>query len=315
MNPEGRNDGTVNYCQGLYDMFLDDDSCQVLPVTDIPQEKSVFKYTYSDDVLKEYISQADIIHINGYTAKGTAQAIRMAKKLGKKVVYTAHWHPFDRLSRPLLGKAFFYMMIAPQIRKNVDVITAINSEDEAFFKKLHSNVVRIPHWLISSGTPQQEVERKKNMILFVGRLNDSVKGISHLLALPKGKYEIHCVGQGEAPTNREDFIFHINVPKEELAALYAQASLVVIPSRYEAFSYVALEAMETGTPVLMSERVRIADYLQGISGYNIFQYGNTEEFISKIESTMEMSVDVNSIKETFSRDKIKEQYKQLYLSL
>ena len=313
-NPEGGNDGTVNYCQGLYDMFLGDKDCQVLPIPDIPQERSVFKYTYSDDTLREYISQADVVHVNGYTAMGTVKAIRMAHKMGKKVVYTAHWHPFENLNHPLLGKMFFFAMLAPVIRKYVDVVTAINGEDEAFFRRLHHNVIRIPHW-IPSPLVSHPSPRKRNMILFVGRLNDPVKGIEHLLALPEGKYEIHCVGRGDMPTDRKDFFHHVNIPVEELSALYAQASLVVVPSKYEAFSFVALEAMEKGTPVLMSERVRIADYLQGVSGHNIFRYGDTEDFVSKIDSTMRMSVDVDNIRAIFGRDKIKQEYKKLYLAL
>ena len=314
-NPEGGNDGTVNYCQGLYEMFKDDSDCQVLSIPDIPQMKSVFKYTYSDDTLSEYISQADVVHVNGYTAMGTVKAIRMAKKMGKKVVYTAHWHPFENLSHPLLGKLFFFLLLAPVIRNCVDVVTAINSEDEAFFKRIHHNVVRIPHWMNDNSEIPDNVERKKNMILFVGRLNDPVKGIEHLLALPEGKYEVHCVGRGIMPTDRIDFIHHVNIPVENLSALYAQASLVVVPSKYEAFSFVALEAMEKGTPVLMSERVRIADYLCDVSGYDIFNYGDMNVFVGKIDSTMQMPVDAEKVREIFNREKIKNGYKDLYLSL
>lgn len=314
-NPDGGNDGTVNYCQGLYDMFRGDADIEVLPIPDMPQVKSLLKYTYEHDTLREQISQADIVHINGYTALGTVLSLRMAKEMGKKVVYTAHWHPFAYLNRPLAGKLFFRLMLAPQIRRCADIVTAINNEDEAFFRRIHPCVRKIPHWNACTPPPAVPVQRRQNMILFVGRLNDRVKGIDHLLALPRGKYSIHCVGKGSLPTSRTDFTHHQGLSDRELSALYRQAALVVIPSRYEAFSFVALEALSKGTPVLMSNRVRIADYLEGISGYDTFRQGDTEDFRRKIDTAMQMTVDVEKIAATFSIDKIRAAYKQLYLSL
>lgn len=314
-NPEGGNDGTVNYCQGLRDMFRDDADIEVLPIPNMRQVKSLFKYTYEHDTLRQQISQADIVHINGYTALGTVLSLRMAKEMGKKVVYTAHWHPFEYLNRPLAGKLFFRLMLAPQIRRCADIVTAINNEDEAFFNRMHPCVKKIPHWNVSTPPPATPVQRRQNMILFVGRLNDQVKGIDHLLALPRGKYRIHCVGKGSLPTDRTDFIQHQGISDQELSELYRQAALVVIPSRYEAFSFVALEALSKGTPVLMSNRVRIADYLEGISGYDTFRQGDMTDFRSKIDTAMQMTVDVARIADTFSIDKIRTAYKQLYLSL
>ena len=96
--------------------------------------------------------------------------------------------------------------------------------------------------------------------------------------------------------------------------LLTKASLLVIPSKYEAFSYAALEAMTYGTPVLMSERVRIADYLDGVEGFHIFQYGDFDEFVRKVDMTIGSTVDTNVIKQRFSPQKIKEQYRTLYLT-
>lgn len=94
------------------------------------------------------------------------------------------------------------------------------------------------------------------MVLFVGR-NDTNKGIEHLYSLPDN-YRVHCVCKGTV--KRNDFILHQNLGDAELACLYRQASVVVVPSRYEAFSLVALEALQYHTPVVISERVRIGDY-------------------------------------------------------
>lgn len=152
------------------------------------------------------------------------------------------------------------------------------------------------------------------MILFVGRVDDPVKGFQHLYSIPEGKYEIHCVGKGTIK-QRGDIIQHINIPNEELIQLYAQASLVVVPSKYEAFSYVTLESLCYGTPVVMSENVRIADHLKGIKGYSIFKYGDNKDFIKKIEETIGENVEITKIMSIFNPEKIRLAYKKLYLSV
>lgn len=312
-NTSGGYDGTDNYCRQLCRMFADDGECQVLPVCDIPQLPSLFNYSYATDVLREYISKADIIHINGYTAWGTLKALLLAHKMGKKVVYTAHWHPFECLRRPLPGKLFFNLCLKSVIKKCADVVTTINNEDTDFFKGFFPDVVRIPHSYL--GEIREPERKQKDMILFVGRINDQVKGFDHILAIPKNKYDIHCVGVGEVPVQRQDITQHVNISDAELDSLYSKASLVVIPSRYEAFSYVAIEAFMHNTPVVMSDRVRIADYLDGINGYSVFKYGDTEEFVTSIERTIGVQVDSKKIYEIFSVQRVRSMYKQLYISL
>lgn len=308
-------DGTDNYCQRLYQYLANDNECKVLPIPNIPEEKSIFNYRYDRNVLRTYIEQADIIHVNGYTAWGTRQALKMAKQMGKKVVYTAHWHPFCKLHRPIFGRLFFEIFLKAYVKRYPDVITTINNEDTTYFRHLHNNVIQIPHWNADAAKPDSNIQRLPNKIVFVGRINDPVKGFFHILSLPENVYDIHCVGKGEINTTRKDITHHINIPQEELNRLYAEASLVVIPSQYEAFSYAALEALAQGTPVVMSEFVRIADHLNQIDGYSVFHYGDLEEFQEKVKTTIGKKVDVDYIASTFSANRIISIYKQIYLSL
>ena len=303
--------GTDNYCKALYHIFQNDAELQPLPVKDIPDIHSrLFHYYYKPKALHEAISRADIVHINGYTAIGSIQAFIEAKRQHKRIIYTAHWHPFEFLKHPMLGKVFFNIFFRHFIKKYANVVTTINNEDTRFFQRIHPQVRQIPHWYKSLPL-KGDHQKKKNMILLVGRADNPVKGIEHLYYLPVDQYEVHCVGRGTI--ERKDFIQHIGITDEELAGLYAEASLLVIPSKYEAFSYAALEAMTYGTPVLMSERVRIADYLDGVRGFQRFQYGDYNEFVRKVATTIGSPVDTSIITQRFSPEKIKEQYRVLYL--
>lgn len=309
--------GTENYCHGLYDILHGDPDVCILPVPHIPQKASrFFHYAYDEKVLQSYIAEADIVHINGYLAQGNIDAIRIAHKMGKKIVYTAHFHPFKYIGHPLLGKLFFYLRMKPLIQKYADVVTTINNEDTAFFNTFHHRVVQIPHWnRCMPDSDTKHIHRNHRMILFVGRINDHVKNFQQLLALDENRYEIHCISKDGYQTDRQDIILHKNVSDAELNKLYRQASLLVVPSKYEAFAFVALEALSVGTPVVMSDRVRIADYLEGIAGYSIYKYGQNADFKQKVANTIGTSVDTVEIQKRFSPNVISRMYKDLYMSV
>lgn len=100
-------------------------------------------------------------------------------------------------------------------------------------------------------------------LLYLGRL-DPRKGIDLLLrSLQRSKYpdvELIVGGTGRHAarlqrlvteagiTNQVRFLGH--VPEAELPDLYSAADLVVLPSRYEGYGLVLLEAMACGTPVI-----------------------------------------------------------------
>ena len=311
--PQGGCDGTDTYCQSLFKFFHEDKDCMAERIINYPEIKShFFHYYYKQKALTAAIMEADIIHINGYTAMGTVQALITSKILHKTVVYTAHWHPFNRLSHPFLGKFFFNIFLRNTIKFCATTVTTINNEDYAFFKSFHKNVVQIPHWYKPENI-KINIKKKKNMILFVGRADDPVKGIEHIYSLPEGMFEIHCVGKGHIK-QRSDITQHINIPTEKLISLYLQASVVVVPSKYEAFSYVTLESLCYGTPVVMSENVRIADHLNYVNGYSIFKYGDYPDFLKKINETIGQDVDTTKIIKIFDPEKIRLKYKELYLS-
>ena len=311
--PDSGINGTTKYCDALYNLFAKDPDCQPLPIENYPTRKSrLFHYYYQLKPLYRAFKAADIIHINGYTDMGTVEAFLIARWLKKQIVYTAHWHPFCRLTHPVGGKIFFNVFLRPLVHFFAQSVVCINNEDSAYFSTFTKHIKRIPHWFVPRPMTKY-IERKPNMILFVGRLNDPVKGIEYLYDLPEGKYDIHCVGYGELPHKRSDMTHHYNLTDDELATLYRQASLLVIPSMYEAFSYVALEAFSYETPVVMSDRVRIADYLDGVKGYKIFKFGNHRQFVDSVAETIGQPVDREKVMQIFNIDRIFKLYKQLYM--
>lgn len=300
-------------CQGLIELFQGDDEIEMLPTVDYTKHKDPLglqcwldKKEICDSIEKY---QPDIVQVHGAYSMTESVAIKCANKYGKAIVFSPHFHPFYALKRPKMGWLFFHL-VTKRLLKDVDLVFNINKEDSAQFKQYHNNVVTVPHWS-KFEPPVKDVKKDPRMILFIGRLNESNKGIEHLFELPEGKYDIHCVGRGDV-TMRSDMIHHINISDEELLELYMKASLLVVPSRYEAFSYVSIEALMCNTPIVISDRVKIGDYLEGIDGVGVFRYQDYEGFRQQVERTIGKSVDTARVKEIFHPERIKRVYKDAY---
>lgn len=307
--------GIKKHSSDLYYLFKNDGDINIQEIKDLPCKyiPILRKHIVNTSILKKYIQESlcETIHIHGFMSFLVIQSITISSKLKKRIIYSPHFHPFKYLNRPFLGKVFFILLLRPLLKK-IDTIITINNEDTLFFTSKHNNVQRIPHW-IDENITCDNIVRKNNMILFVGR-NDSNKGLEHLYALPKNKYEIHCVTNGTL--KRDDFIQHTSISNNELKKLYREASVVVVPSRYEAFSLVALEALYNHTPIVISNRVRIGDYLSNSKNCQVFSYGNYKDFERAIDIILKLSNQTfdESILQPFSVNSIKNKYKSIYLN-
>lgn len=145
------------------------------------------------------------------------------------------------------------------------------------------------------------------MVLFVGRIQ-AIKGIDNLIRAmalvlhrrPHLHGNMHLAiigGAGDPSTDGElarlqeleraldidDLVvFYGSRDQDTLVNYYTAASMVVVPSHYESFGMVALEAMACGTPVIASDvgglSLNIAD---GYNGY-LVPDGDVEELAYKI---------------------------------
>lgn len=303
----GGGGGVYSYCLSLKELLEKSGMFSVSLFSDFKYKNYFGLHIFSLKELETELinGQFDYIHINGFMTFLPYQIFRLIKKkkIGVPLIYTPHAHPFNTLRHPFRNRIFYYCFISKVIRKSNKVICN-NNEDYNYFSRKTKYAKKIVEWYTIS--PEILKQKKNgNTLLFVGR-NDDNKRLDFLYCLPKNKYKVVCVTNKKP--ERDDFIFLHDLSKEELINEYKNADLLVVPSKYESFSLVSLESLCVGTPVLLSDKCRIIDWLRNTSGFSVFEYDNKKDFLSKIDETMKKNVDVDYIKTVFSSETALKQY-------
>jgi len=235
---------------------------------------------FSFKEIKNIVENADIIHLMSHWTIINAIIYIFARCLNKPYVIC----PAGELvayGKPKFSKRLFSKVIGNKIIKNASGYIAVTANEIPQFEAYSinsDNVTIIPNginpedFIISNNEGFRCKHRLGNhpYILFVGRLS-SIKGPDLLLkAYHKAKDELdrfHLVFVGPDQgmqseleevvrannlTERVHFIGYLG--GADKAEAYHEAELLVISSRHEAMSIVALEAGITGTPVLLTDQ-------------------------------------------------------------
>jgi D-inositol-3-phosphate glycosyltransferase len=124
-------------------------------------------------------------------------------------------------------------------------------------------------------------------------------------------------------TGLSDFVTFLGQRSQDTLPYYYSASeAVVMPSHYESFGLVALEAMACGTPVVASEVGGLAFLIQdGLTGYHV-PVGEPEALSERLTTLIDnrdihrqMSAQAESFAQSYSWDKIAGQIVNLYADL
>ncbi|MEY3903928.1 MAG: hypothetical protein RL189_3234 [Pseudomonadota bacterium] len=169
-----------------------------------------------------------------------------------------------------------------------DGLFVLNSEQRRLFTGESfqlKNVFQTAHWASSSFSRYPQLRRsavaglRKDdvVILYAGRLSEE-KGVFELpevyAAARKANPRVRMVFAGTGPSEAKlrdlipDAIFLGWQPKESLCELYNRADLLVLPSTFDTFGCVVLEAMSCGLPVCSYSTKGPADIIDhGVNGF------------------------------------------------
>ena len=258
----------------------------------------------------------DIAHANDWM---TVPAGLLLKDAGKKFIFHVHSTEYDRTNNN--PRPWVVELEKTGIRQADGVITTSNHMKRQLVSRYGAdpNKVYVLYNGIDVGKFRRHlhIRTKKpgeKVVLFVGRLTVQ-KGIWELLhaarkvvdADPDVKFLI--VGAGDQSGDlirlsidlglQENVIFTGRVSEEELLAAYRISDIFIMPSVSEPFGIVALEAMASGKPVIVSKTSGVSEIIE----HRItVDYWDTNLMASKILEAMNYPVLCESLVKNGSRE-------------
>lgn len=222
-------------------------SISIHPIEVSKNWEYLFSYIHKVNQIVRKV-QPDIISVCDDGMKGLYVPLWIQK--GKaKIIYERH------ASMILNGASWqkFWMRMGGHLYDKIVVLTNYNLSEWS-----SSNLTVIPNPV--SFYPQESATLENHRIICVGSLSYN-KGYDLLIdawskiASRYPSWSVHIYGKGDASVYQDaihqagiqkQITFH--APVQDIASVYQQASLLVLPSRSEGFGMVLIEAMACGVP-------------------------------------------------------------------
>ena len=246
--------------------------------------------------------EPDVIYCHSTWAGVFSRIPLLFKAKTYRVIYNAHGWAFLRDAS--IAHKRIYALIERLLLRVTDVVINVSKYefDSAVGYGLKKDKMRVIYSGVSSyKEPVQSpaiLPQDKLNLLFVGRL-DAQKGLDILLTSIEGlrRSDLHLTIIGDGVLFDNHMIIKKNTPKvtflgwiphHELAKYYEACDAVVMPSRWEAFGLVAIEAMKYGKPVIVSNRGALPEIIENnTTGYVLdldsSSFAQKLEMIDKME--------------------------------
>jgi glycosyltransferase involved in cell wall biosynthesis len=210
-------------------------------------------------------AEFDVLHVHSLAL--TELALEMSVRFDKPLVYTCHGLVEQELPRG--PRRSFWGRAQRELVRRADWVLFLNASERDLACRENPGLAARSSTGINglefSSLERPSVTRRRDTLLFVGRFAQS-KGIASLEAschelLASDNLQLIIAGghgddEGEAAVARMQSRHGARCrvlpwqTREQLRELYLSAALTLLPSRYEPFGLVAVEAMAHGCPVL-----------------------------------------------------------------
>jgi glycosyltransferase involved in cell wall biosynthesis len=235
---------------------------------------------------------ADWIHLHSLPLTDLALALR--RSLGAKLAYTVHTQPWLELAGDPRGR--FWLDTQTRLLAACDRVVFLSAAElaaaQALFPRLPPAVV------IPNGVPQPPaaIPRKdeRHDVVFAGRfaLSKGVLLLEECVRRVRLTNDLRFViagghgdAEGTAAVRRLAGSCEMTgwLSREELDERFMHTRLVLIPSRYEPFGLVALEAMRAGAPVLAANVGGLRESAREGSGGVLLDSSEPRDWTAAIE--------------------------------
>ncbi|WP_303996441.1 glycosyltransferase [Megamonas hypermegale] len=233
----------------------------------------IFIYKFINEI------QPDIIHIHSTWAGVFVRFPLLFMKKKAKVIYQPHGWAFLMDTSNL--KKQIYIFIEKILSIPTDNIINISNYEQNKAIKYGFNknkMVMIYNGVAdrkNTGSMKIVMDKNKINLLFVGRL-DKQKGLDFFLQTYE-KYNfpnihLYVIGRSildnTVPQNTSKTTYLGWVDNKDIDAYYQACDAVIMPSRWEGFGLVAVEAMRNSKAIIVSNRGALPELIDnGINGY------------------------------------------------
>ncbi|MCD9024058.1 glycosyltransferase family 4 protein [Cohnella silvisoli] len=271
----------------------------------------------------------DIVHVHGTFAGVFLRTLFFFKRKRPVVIYCSHGWAFLMDTVPWKRKLFALVEKVLSLRTDF-IINISNHEYEMAMNYGLSSKKSVVVYNGVSDAPSSDhlpfaVKKEKINLLYVGRF-DRQKGFDLLLEV----FNEHMFADvtlylvGDTVLKQYEFKFPDNAVKigwvdnSEIDRYMKSCDAVIVPSRWEGFGIVAIEALRNKKPVIASNRGALPEIIQhGVNGY-IFDFDNKEELVSVVRSLNKSKlaamgeIGERIFYEKFHSDKMNKQIERLY---
>ena len=288
---------------------------------DMAGENALYKDVFNE--VEEYKNRAvelsskidfDVIQANDWVTGRAAIAIK--KNTGKKLIATIHsteydrtagkpWESISKEEKELIDRADTVVTVSRRLKEE---IISLYKTDEKKISVIYNAINKEKFNVIKRSNGQK-------IVLYVGRLSVQ-KGIDNLIkafsvvAKKNGDALLYIIGEGPELSNlinlsinlelADRIIFLGRVPDEDMEALYSIANVFVMPSVSEPFGIVALEAIASNVPTIVSSQSGVSEVIRNTLKVDFW---DTEQMADLILGLLDYS-EINS-------ELSKEAYKEL----
>jgi glycosyltransferase involved in cell wall biosynthesis len=233
-------------------------------------------------------------------------AMAAARSAGRGLVWTPMMHPARRGIWKGSGAAGVTMRgfdaVVPRLARYVDAVCASTEAEAEEFHRLGCDRVALMPPAVGDGAPlpaadAAEFRRRRSvggapLVVTVASRREPRKGIAFCLAafsrLRVTVPEAHLLLIGRADGVHE-LPPHVHatgrIDDEELVRAYRAADVVFVPSRYEAFSLVVIEAWQQKRPVVVTDGVGLAEHVVR-GGGRVVPYGDVSAAAGALAETI-----------------------------
>ncbi|MFA5406162.1 MAG: glycosyltransferase family 4 protein [Candidatus Nanoarchaeia archaeon] len=201
----------------------------------------------------------DLVHVFGY--QSFQPSITALAKCFKKfpLVFTPHYHPFGH--KPMSLRKLFDVTFGNYSLSHADYVVTTTDYEMRLLRHRANHIKVIPNPLEVDKLKKLKGFKRKyglkgDFVLFVGRIEQD-KGLQYLIPAVKGLDTTLVVIGNDAGFKAElpvqgNVLFTGPLSQDDLMRAYNECAFLVLPSRYESFGLVLIEAMHYSKPVIAS---------------------------------------------------------------